>query len=94
MSGELLVCRNRVSDFARWKTIFDSHREAQRAAGLRLSWVRRGVEDPDQVYFLFEVESLEGAKGFLEDPAAAEAGLESGVVDGEFHFIGESLPDG
>ncbi len=31
-----MLVRHKVADFARWKKIFDSHKEAQEKAGLKL----------------------------------------------------------
>lgn len=83
----ILLCRNRVADFPKWKAIFDSHTQAHRAAGLRLRELWRELEEPNNVFFVFEVESLERARSFIDDPAAAEAGKSSGVLDGEYHFL-------
>lgn len=30
----VMLCRNRVADFARWKSIIDSHAKAHRQSGL------------------------------------------------------------
>lgn len=83
-----LLCRNRVADFRKWKAVFDSHASAQREAGLRLVHLWRDVDEPNNVFFLFEVDDEKKARAFLNDPAAAEAGRASGVLDGEYHFLG------
>jgi hypothetical protein len=82
-----MLCRNRVADFAKWKAMFASHAAAHRDAGLRLRHLWRDVEKPNEVFFLFEVASVDRAKEFIGNPGAAEAGRASGVVDGEYHFI-------
>jgi hypothetical protein len=82
-----MLCRNRVADYARWKAVFASHAETHREAGLRLAHIWRGTEEPDNVFFVFEVASLEKAREFVGDPEAARAGAASGVVDGEYHFV-------
>ena len=82
-----MLCRNRVRDFATWKRVFDSHTEAHRAAGLRLLHLWREVGDDGNVFFLFRVEDLDRARAFVTDPAAAEAGREAGVVDGEIWYL-------
>jgi hypothetical protein len=86
----ILLCRNRVADFSKWKYVFDSHAEAHRDAGLRLKDLWRGVEDPNNIFFLFEVISIDKAQEFIKNPAAAEAGKMSGVLDGEYHFLESS----
>jgi len=83
----VMLCRNRVADFAKWKAVFDSHAPAHRAARLRLTGLWRDKADPNNVFFLFEVASLQKAQEFIGDPGAAEAGKASGVLDGEVHFL-------
>lgn len=82
-----MLCRNRVADFERWRAVFASHAAAHRAAGLRLDSMWRGVDDANNVFFMFEVASVEGALAFINDPEAAKAGEASGVLDGEYHFV-------
>jgi len=82
-----MLCRNRVTDFARWKAVFASHEAAHREAGLRLIGIRREIGEPNNVFFSFEVASVEKARKFISDPEAARAASSSGVVDGEYHFV-------
>ena len=82
-----LLCRNRVRDYEVWRRVFDSHAAGHRAAGLELEGLWQTTSDPANVFFLFRVESEEAALEFMNDPAAAEAGAESGVVEGEYHFL-------
>ena len=82
-----MLCRNRVADFEQWRTVFASHEEAHREAGLRLVSIWRSVEEPNNVFFMFGVASLDKARAFISNPEAAQAGDASGVVEGEYHFI-------
>jgi hypothetical protein len=82
-----MLCRNRVADFSKWKSIFDSHADAHRTAGLRLVNLWRSLDDPRNIFFLFEVGSLEKARAFINAPDAAETGKAAGVLDGEYHFL-------
>jgi hypothetical protein len=82
-----MLCRNRVADFSRWKTVFSSHEAAHRNAGLRLFKIWRSVEEPDNIFFMFEVASRDRAREFISNPEAAKAGEASRVIDGEYHFI-------
>jgi hypothetical protein len=79
-----------VADFSRWKAVFASHEAAHQEAGLRLVHIWRSVEEPNHVFFLFEVASMEKAREFIGDPEAAKAGEASGVIDGEYHFVGDA----
>jgi hypothetical protein len=87
----VILCRNRVADFSKWKAVFDSHAAAHRAAGLQLRDLWRETGESNNVFFLFEVTSLERAQAFISDPAATEAGEMSGVLDGEYHFLETSV---
>lgn len=89
-----MLCHNRVADFARWKRIFDSHADAHRAAGLRLTHFWRGLDDPNSVFFLFEVADIEKARAFIGTPEAAEAGRTAGVIDGQIHFVQAATANG
>jgi len=82
-----LMCRNRVADYSKWKAVFDSHAQAHRAAGLKLRGVWRELENPNNVFFTFEVADIATAKAFIDNPAAADAAKTSGVLDGEYHFL-------
>jgi hypothetical protein len=82
-----MLCRNRVEDFAAWKRVFDTHASAHRDAGLTLRQLARGLEDPDDVYFAFEVASLDRANAFISSPDAAAAAKQTGVLEGEYRFV-------
>ncbi|UCC85016.1 MAG: hypothetical protein JSW46_08920 [Gemmatimonadota bacterium] len=82
-----MLCRNRVADFGRWKAVFASHAEAHRDAGFRLVGIWRALEEPNNIFFMFELDSVEKARAFVGDPEAARAGEAAGVLDGEYHFV-------
>ena len=82
-----MLCRNRVQDYSKWKAVFATHADVHRSAGLRLVKLWRTVADPNNVFFLFEVESTEKAKEFISNTDAAGAAKASGVIEGEYHFL-------
>ena len=85
-----MLCRNRVTGFAKWQSVFSSHADAHQAAGLTLVHLWRAMSDPNNVFFLFEVGSLDKAKAFINTPEASDAAKESGVIEGEYHFLDDS----
>lgn len=89
---ELLV-RNRVKDYSQWKRVFDAQDEAARQAGLHLKQMWTSRNDPHNVFFLFEVESVERATAYMADPASAEVGVRAGVLDGDVWFLEEPPED-
>jgi hypothetical protein len=50
----------------------------------------RSVEDPNNVFFWFEVTDPEKARAFISNPAAGDAAKTSGALDGEYHFLESS----
>ncbi|MDH3744094.1 MAG: hypothetical protein OES47_03215 [Acidobacteriota bacterium] len=82
-----MLCRNRVMDYEKWWAIFSSHTTAHRDAGLELEHVWRDIDDPANVFFVFAVHDIDRARAFIDAPAAEEAGEESGVLEGEYHFV-------
>ncbi len=83
----VMLCRNRVADYEKWKSVFDSNPTTLPEAGLRLVNLWRELEEPNNVFFLFEVTDIDKARAFITNPAAAETGKRSGVLDGECHFL-------
>jgi len=82
-----MLCRNRVSDFEKWKAVFDAHTQAQRDAGLKLVNMWREIDEPNNVFFVLEVMDEGRAREFVSTPDALKAGEVSGVIDGESHFV-------
>ena len=76
-----------MADFTAWKRGLDSHAEAHREAGLTLEHLWRNVDDPNEVFFVFEVDSMEKAKAFISAPSSAEAEEAFGVLEGDYWFV-------
>lgn len=82
-----LLVRNKVKVFDHWKSVFDANLEPPQAAGLILSEMWRSVDDPNEVYFLFDVEDRARAEAFMKAPESQAIGVEAGVIEGEVHFV-------
>ena len=82
-----LLVRNKVQEFDHWKNVFDANLEPPRAAGLALSLMWRSADDPNEVFFLFEVEDRGRAEAFMRAPESSATGEEAGVIEGEAHFV-------
>ena len=76
-----MLVRHKVSDFDKWKQVFDSHAIAQQESGLRVEKVLRNLDDPAEVIPWFEVTDLEKARAFVNSPEVPDARHQSGVVD-------------
>ena len=76
-----LLVRHKVSDFAKWKTVYDAHLSARQKAGLKEEHLFRNAHDPNEVLLLFSVEDFDKAKAFSTSPDLREAMERSGVSD-------------
>ena len=65
---QCMLCRNRVRDYEVWKRIFDSHASAHRATGMNLVRLWRVVDEPNNIFFLFEISDIERAKPYVSMP--------------------------
>ena len=68
----MMLCRNVVEDYDRWRTVFDGDAAAHREAGLVLAQMWREHDDPNTVYFVFEVSDRGRAEAFINAPDAAQ----------------------
>ena len=86
-----LLVRNRVEDFKKWYAYFEADSEAAAEYGLTLASLWQTSGDPNNVFFLLDVQDVERADAFMARPESQEIGVKSGVVDGEFHYL-ETVP--
>ena len=85
-----LLVRNRVKDFAIWRSHLAADEDAAAAYGLRLVALWQSADDPNDAFFLLDVEDRARAEAFMARPESAEIGEASGVLDGEVFFLDET----
>ena len=83
----VLLVRNKVKDFHRWKRVFDAQAGPAREAVLVLTRLWRAVDHTDEVFFTFDVEDRPRAESFMRAPRSVAAGAESGVIDGDYPLL-------
>ena len=82
-----LLARNRVKDFDTWRVYYEAQRGPAEEYGLKLVSLWQSKDDPNNVFFLFDVEDVAQADAFMARPESQEIGRRSGVIDGEYHYI-------
>ncbi|UCC39764.1 MAG: hypothetical protein JSV96_18635 [Candidatus Aminicenantes bacterium] len=75
-----LLVRHRVADFDKWYSVFKSHAEAQREAGLKDLQLLRDAADPNIIVCLFKVDDVQKARAFTGSREAGDAQRESGII--------------
>ena len=82
-----LLVRNRVADFKTWLEAFDADRERAAGFGLAPAGIWQSKDDPNEVFFLLDVEDVDRADAFMAQPESRAVGQKAGVIDGDFHYI-------
>ena len=88
-----LLVRNRVKDFSEWHAYFMQDSVAAAEYGVTLARLWQTADDPNNVFFLLDIEDADRANAFMARPESQEIGVISGVIDGEFHYL-EEVPPG
>ena len=82
-----VLIRHRVADYAAWRPLYDAHGEQRATPGRAAARVFQAVDDPEHVLILFEWDTLEHAREFVES-ADLRAGMQrAGVVDDPDIFV-------
>lgn len=82
-----LLVRNKVKDFAKWYTYFEADSDAAAEYGVTLATLWQSTDDPNNVFFLLNIENVDRANAFMARPESQEIGIKSGVIDGEVHYL-------
>lgn len=88
-----LLVRNRVRDFATWRRYFDEGNALGARFGVSLASMWQATDDPNNVFFLLDIESVEKTEAFMATPESHELGEKSGVLDGEAYYL-NAVPTG
>lgn len=59
-------------DKDRWKQMIQDHRIAHLDAGMRFKQVWTNMDDPKEIFFMFELDDVAKAKAFLEKAGALD----------------------
>ena len=76
-----MLIRHKVSDFAKWKPVYDAHLSARQRAGLKEEHLFRNADEPNEVLLLFSVEDVDKAKAFTASDDLRQAMEKAGVSD-------------
>jgi hypothetical protein len=76
-----VLIRHRVSDYDRWKSVFDGFIEARRAGGEKSYRIFRGQDEPNNLTLLFEWNTFKNAHAFLASAALKDAMAKAGVTE-------------
>jgi quinol monooxygenase YgiN len=75
-----VLVRHKVSNYANWKSAFDSHLNARKHAGETGFRLFHSIEDPNEVFLLQSWESAEAARKFMNSDDVRATMQKAGVV--------------
>ena len=75
------LVRHKVTDFAKWKPVFDEHGTTRQASGSKGGLLLRSADDPNEVVLLLEWDDLDRARQFAGSDDLRQAMQRAGVAD-------------
>ena len=75
-----MLVRLQVSDYAKWRSVFDEHEPTRKAAGSKGSHVLHDADNPNELSILLEWDSHERARQFAESEDLKNIMEAAGVV--------------
>jgi heme-degrading monooxygenase HmoA len=76
-----LLVRQKVTDYEKWKRVFDAHSLTRQANGSRGGQLFRNASNPNELVVLLEWHGLEKARQFAQSEEWREVMQRAGVVD-------------
>lgn len=85
-----VLLRHSVEDYDTWKSHFDEHESTRKEHGEEGYQLLRETDDPNDLVMLFNWDSTENARGFLDSSDLRDTMAEAGVVgEPEISFLDE-----
>jgi len=69
-----------IGDYAKWRPVFDKHRQLRTKAGMRSEHVYRNADNPKEIIIWFDVEDIAKARAGIASQEIKNAMQEAGVV--------------
>lgn len=86
-----ILVHHKVEDYNKWKPVFDNNAGDREEHGSTGGKIFRNADDPNDIFVLLEIRSIENAKKFAQSDSLKEAMKNAGVVSvPEVHFLEEA----
>lgn len=84
------LVHHKVRNFAQWKPFFDRDETTRKTSGSKGAQVFQNSDDPNDIFILFEWDSIENAKKFVSSDDLKKTMEQAGVIDvPHVHFLKE-----
>lgn len=75
-----VLLRSTVTDFDKWKAVFDENEDMRRTSGIVAHHINRSADDPNQLAVYFGVSDIDAAKAFLASDELKAVMARAGVT--------------
>lgn len=87
-----VIIRHKVSDFSKWKVVYDAHLSRRMAAGETGYRIFQSIDDPRDVTLLSDWDSMEFARRFMASADLREAMQSAGVVgEADVNYVQDAM---
>ncbi len=87
-----ILVHHKIEDYKKWKPAFEAHASYRAENGSMGGKVFRNANDPNDLFVLLEINSIENAKKFVSSDSTKEAMKNAGVVGmPEIYFVEEAF---
>jgi hypothetical protein len=90
-----ILIHHKIEDYSKWKPAFDNHASYRAENGSMGGKIFRSADDPNDLFVLLEIKSIENAKKFVSSADTNEA-MKNDVVVGmpSIYFVEEVAETG
>lgn len=75
-----LIVHHQVADYQAWEPIFLDGEATRKQHGIQRHQIFRGLQDPNAVSLIFEIDDPSGMAALMADPEVQQAMAKSGVI--------------
>jgi hypothetical protein len=86
-----ILVHHKIEEYNKWKSAFDNHSSIRAEHGSKGGKVFRNADDPNDIFVLLEISSIENGQKFAQSDSLKEAMKEAGVISiPEIYFVEET----
>lgn len=82
-----IIVRHKVSDYAKWKAVYDQYKNRIKTIGGRSQTLLRNAENPNELLILSKWDSIDSGRKWVTSDVLKQAMAEAGVADKPTFFL-------
>ena len=94
MIHTFMFVRHKVSDYPKWKAVFDEFVDVRRKGGEKSYHIFHPEDEPNNLYLLFSWDTMENAKKFSNSEELKNAMMNAGVTEKPDIFFFNKVAEG